>query len=65
MRKWLHDRPWFWIVLLLGLGVGGGLLTVIIAEWNRPEIVKPRPVPSRSVQAPSGSSSGGRISSSS
>lgn len=40
MRKWLYDRPWIWIVILLGLLVGSGVATVIIAELNRPEIVK-------------------------
>lgn len=40
MRKWLHDRPWIWIVLLLGLLVTSGFVTLVIAELNRPEIVK-------------------------
>ena len=40
MRKWLYDRPWIWIVVLLGLLVGSGLTTLVIAELNRPEIVK-------------------------
>ena len=41
MRKWLYDRPWIWIVVLLACVVAGGLATVIIAQLNRPEIVKP------------------------
>jgi hypothetical protein len=56
MRKWLHDRPWIWIVVLLGFLVLGGFTTLVIAELNKPEIVKqkrpahsalaaPRPAP--------------------
>jgi hypothetical protein len=41
MRKWLYDRPWIWIVILLALLVMSGLAVVVIAELNRPEIVKP------------------------
>jgi len=40
MRKWIYDRPWIWVVLFLGLLVIGSLVTVVIAELNRPEIVK-------------------------
>ena len=40
MRKWLHDRPWIWIVVFMVLLVAGSIATVIIAELNRPEIVK-------------------------
>ena len=40
MRKWLYDRPWIWIVLFLGTLVAGSFVTVIIAELNKPEIVK-------------------------
>jgi len=40
MGKWLHDRPWFWIVLLLALLVLAGLSVVVVAELNRPMIVK-------------------------
>ncbi len=40
MQKWLYDRPWIWIVVLLALLVGGGMTTLVIAELNRPEIVK-------------------------
>jgi hypothetical protein len=40
MRKWLYDRPWIWIVLLLSVLVGSGFVVVVIAELNRPEIVK-------------------------
>ncbi len=42
MRKWLRDRPWIWIVLLLALLMGASIATLVIAELNRPEIVKPR-----------------------
>ena len=40
MQKWLHDRPWIWIVVLLSFLVAGGVAVVIIAELNRPVIVK-------------------------
>ncbi len=42
MRKWLQDRPWIWIVVFIAVLLAGSLATVIIAELNRPEIVKPR-----------------------
>jgi hypothetical protein len=40
MIKWLYDRPWIWIVVLLTLLVGGGLFVVGLAEMNKPTIVK-------------------------
>jgi hypothetical protein len=40
MRKWIYDRPWIWIVVLLGFLVLSGLTTLVIAELNKPEIVK-------------------------
>ena len=43
MRKGLHDRPWIWIVVFFGCLVAGSLATVIIAEMNRPIIVKEEP----------------------
>lgn len=42
MRKWLHDRPWIWIVVFLSCLVAGSIATVVIAELNRPQIVRPR-----------------------
>jgi hypothetical protein len=42
MRKWLYERPWIWIVLFLGTLIAGSIATVIIAEVNKPEIVKPK-----------------------
>ncbi len=42
MRKRLYDRPWIWIVLFLGTLIAGSVATVIIAEVNKPEIVKPK-----------------------
>ena len=42
MRKWLRDRPWIWIALFIAVLLAGSLATVIIAQLNRPEIVKPR-----------------------
>ena len=46
MKRWLGERPWIWIVIFLGLVVIGSLASVIVAELNRPEIVKP-PRPDR------------------
>lgn len=40
MRKWLYDRPWIWIVVLLSAILIGGFTTLVIAELNKPEIVK-------------------------
>lgn len=40
MRKWIYDRPWIWVVVLLGSIVIGGFTTLVIAELNKPEIVK-------------------------
>jgi hypothetical protein len=42
MRKWLYDRPWIWIVVMLTLLVGFGGVVLVIAEKNKPTIVKPR-----------------------
>jgi len=41
MKKWLHDRPWIWIVVFIALLVAGSFTTLVIAVLNRPEIVKP------------------------
>jgi len=40
MRKWLHDRPWIWIVIFLAFLMAGSIATVIIAELNKPEVVR-------------------------
>ncbi len=40
MRQWFHDRPWIWIVVLLAFIVSGGFVTLVIAERNKPHIVK-------------------------
>ncbi len=40
MRRWIYERPWIWIVLLLSILVAAGLTVLVIAEMNRPEIVK-------------------------
>ena len=42
MRKWLYDRPWIWVVLFLALLVAGSFVTLVIAEVNKPEIVRPK-----------------------
>lgn len=40
MGKWLYDRPWIWIVVLLTFLVVSGAVVLVIAENNRPTIVK-------------------------
>lgn len=40
MRAWLRERPWIWVVLLLALLVAGSMVTLVIAERNKPIIVK-------------------------
>lgn len=40
MKKWIYDRPWIWIVLFLSLLIAGSVTTLVIAELNKPEIVK-------------------------
>jgi len=42
MREWLRVHPWIWIVLLLAALLAGSCATLIIAELNKPEIVKER-----------------------
>ena len=43
MRKWLHDNPWIWVVVFLALLVGSSLVVLVIAQLNRPVIVKEDP----------------------
>jgi hypothetical protein len=40
MRKWLRDRPWIWIVLFLAVMMAASFTTVIIAELNKPVVVR-------------------------
>ena len=40
MRKWLYDNPWIWIVMFLGVLMAGSITTLIIAELNKPEVVR-------------------------
>ena len=40
MKQWLSERPWIWIVLLLVLLMAGSIATIVIAELNKPEIVR-------------------------
>ena len=40
MRKWFYDNPWIWVVVFLTFLVAGSLVTLVIAQLNRPEIVK-------------------------
>lgn len=42
MRKWLYDNPWIWIVVFLATLIAGSVATVIIAEINKPEVVRPK-----------------------
>ena len=53
MRQWLRDRPWIWIVVLMVLLLVGSAATLIIAELNKPEIL-------RRSEVSSGDSRGGR-----
>ena len=39
MKKWLRDNPWIWIVLLFAVMVLASLITVMIAEINKPMLV--------------------------
>ena len=39
-RKWLYDNPWIWVALFLATMVAGSMVTLVIAQLNRPEIVK-------------------------
>jgi hypothetical protein len=43
VRNWLRDNPWIWIVLFFLFLVAGSFATLVIAELNRPEIVKVPP----------------------
>jgi hypothetical protein len=47
MRKWFYDNPWIWIVVFLATLIAGSVATVIIAEMNKPEVVRPK-APKRS-----------------
>jgi hypothetical protein len=49
MRQWLRDRPWIWIVLLMILLFAGSAATLIIAQLNKPEIVKESALQTREV----------------
>ncbi len=42
MRKWLYDNPWIWVVVFLATLIAGSVATVIIAEINKPEVVRPK-----------------------
>ncbi|MDX2472980.1 MAG: hypothetical protein QNL91_04670 [Candidatus Krumholzibacteria bacterium] len=44
MRKWLYDNPWIWVALFLAAMVTGSMVTLVIAELNKPEIVKDKQV---------------------
>ena len=40
MKEWLRERPWIWIIVLMALLFIGSAATLIIAQLNRPELVK-------------------------
>ena len=40
VASWLRARPWIWIVLLLAVLLAGSVATLVIAELNRPEILR-------------------------
>ncbi len=40
MRRWLHARPWIWIIVFFMLLVAASMTTVVIAELNKPEVVR-------------------------
>ena len=40
MKKWLRDNPWVWIVLFFLALMAASFATVIMAQLNRPEIVR-------------------------
>lgn len=40
MKKWLRDRPWIWIVLFMLVLMAGSIATLIIAELNKPTVVR-------------------------
>jgi hypothetical protein len=40
MRAWLRERPWVWIVVFFAVLVAACAVMVVIAELNRPEIVR-------------------------
>lgn len=44
MRKWIYDNPWIWVAVFLTLLVLGSLVVVVIAEQNKPELVKDKKV---------------------
>ena len=44
MRKWLYDNPWIWVALFLAFLVAGSMVTLVIAELHKPEIVKVKKV---------------------
>jgi len=39
MKKWLNDNPWIWLVIFFVVMVLGSLVTLMIAEFNKPVMV--------------------------
>lgn len=40
MRKWLRDRPWIWLIVLLAFMMSLSVAFLVIAEYHRPVLVK-------------------------
>lgn len=40
MRDWLRARPWIWIVVFMAFLMAGSIATLVIAELNKPEVVR-------------------------
>jgi len=40
MKRWLSNNPWIWLVVFFVVMVLASLVTIVIAELNRPEIIK-------------------------
>ncbi len=40
IKQWLRDRPWIWLVILLAFMMSLSIAFLVIAEFNRPLLVK-------------------------
>lgn len=40
MRKLMREKPWLWIVFLLGFFMALSIAMLVIAELNRPILVR-------------------------
>jgi len=39
LKKWFRDRPWIWLVVLLGFMMGLSITFLVIAQYYRPVLV--------------------------